>query len=137
MTIDDPTDVLKGLSENYRSIRLKRGVVGKTGQGMLVLLAIWGVIVWQLSDDPLRDKALFIAGLISTGVFWWWVKSTQEFAEKNPAHALLEGAELSEYKRFETQFKGITSVYDAIYISDPSTPTPTLSDAQNERADDA
>jgi hypothetical protein len=120
MPIDDPTDVLKGLSESYRSIRLRRGVVGKTGQAMLVLLGIWGVIVWQLSDDPLRDKALFIAGLISTRIFWWWTKSTQEFAEKNPAHALLEGAELLEYKRFETQFKGIISFYDSVYISDPS-----------------
>lgn len=135
MPIDDPTDVLRGLSESYRSIRLRRGVVGKTGQAMLILLGIWGIIVLQLSDDPLRDKALFIAGLISTGIFWWWTKSTQDFAEKNPAHVLLEGAELLEYKRFETQFKGITSFYDTVYISDPS--TRSLIDIQEKPVDNA
>jgi hypothetical protein len=128
MAVDDPTDILKRLSETYRSVRLGRGVVGKTGQAMLGLLGIWAIVVWQLSDNIPRDVALIISGLFPTGVFWWWTKSTQDFAQKNPAQALLEGAELLEYQKFDAQIKGLTTVDRLPVISDPLKPTPPVID---------
>jgi hypothetical protein len=63
-------------------------------------------IAWRWSDNLLADAGLGLAGLVATGVFVWWTSSTQKFAERNPAQALLEGAEFLEYQRFEAQAKG-------------------------------
>lgn len=122
----ETSDILKRLSEGYRSVRLGRGVVGKTGQAMLALLGVWAVIVWQLNDSPVRDGALIFAGLAATGIFWWWARSTQDYAQKNPAQALLEGAELLEYQKFEAQAKGLPSLPRSPSISDPMRPTPPM-----------
>lgn len=103
-------DWIKRLTESYRQVRLGRGVVGKTGHAMLALLAVWAVIAWRWSGNLWGDVGLVLAGLVATGVFVWWVKSTQDFAERNPAQALLEGAEFLEYQRFEAQAKGMPTL---------------------------
>jgi hypothetical protein len=128
MPAEESTDILKHLSETYRSVRLGRGVVGKTGQAMLGLLGIWAIVVWQLSDSVTRDIALVAAAIIATGAFWWWTKSTQQFAKENPARVLLEGAELLEYQKFEAQIKGFSSIPESSRISDPSKSTPPVID---------
>ena len=130
MPIGDPADdIIKRLSETYRSVRLGRGVVGKTGQAMLGLLAMWSIIVWQLSDNIMRDASLIVSGLIATGIFWWWSNSIQRFAKENPAQALLEGAELLEYQKFEAQIKGFSHIEFALITSDPNMPQPSLVDS--------
>jgi hypothetical protein len=121
---DPGSDILKRLGETYRSVRLGRGVVGKTGHAMLALLGIWAVIAWQLSDNLYRDFGLLIAGTAATAIFWWWTRSTQQFAERNPAQALLEGAELLEYQRFEAQIKGFPPIKDSIRVTDPTQSLP-------------
>jgi hypothetical protein len=77
---------------------------------MLALMVVWGVVAWRWSADLLADAGLLVAGLAATAVVIWWVRSTQSFAERNPAQAMLEGAEFLEYQRFEAQAKGITSL---------------------------
>lgn len=73
---------------------------------MLGLLGVWLLIVWRWTDNIWADVGLGLIGAAATGAFVWWVKSTQDFAERNPAQALLEGAELLEYQKFEAQAKG-------------------------------
>src|SRR3712207_2125779 len=48
--------------------------------------------------------------LVPTGAAVWWIKNMQNFAERNPAQAMLEGAEFMEFKRFEAQAKGVPSL---------------------------
>lgn len=73
---------------------------------MLALLGVWLLIVWRWTDNIWTDVGLALIGAAAAGVFVWWVKSTQDFAERNPAQALLEGAELLEYQKFEAEAKG-------------------------------
>jgi hypothetical protein len=131
----DPTDILKRLSEGYRSVRLARGVVGKTGHAMIALLGVWGIIVWQLGDNSLRNVSLIFAGVVATLIFWWWTRSTQDFAQRNPAQALLDGAELLEYQKFEAQMKGLPSLPPSPSISDPLKPEPPIVEIPARRSD--
>jgi hypothetical protein len=55
------------------------------------------------------DIAFLAGGLAITAIYVWWVRKSFDFAEKNPGVALLEGAELIEYQRFEAQAKGLLS----------------------------
>src|SRR5579859_1743330 len=123
MSGEDPYEILRRLAESYRQIRLGRGVVGKTGHATLGLFALWAIILFRLSDSWLLDSLLFGGGVIITGIYCWWTKKTHEFAEKNPGLALLEGAELIEYQRFEAQAKGLASVSGLPAIPDPSAVT--------------
>jgi hypothetical protein len=123
----DPDEWVKKLSEKYSSIRLARGgVVSKTGHAMLAVIATWAVIFWQLSDNAIRNISLILGGAILTGVFIWWVRSTQRFAERNPAQAMLEGAEFLEWHKFEAQAKGLPKLQSSPIISDPSQPLPAI-----------
>lgn len=121
----DPSDWIRRLTESYRSVRFPRGVVGKTTQGMLALLGVWGVVLWRWSENLITDAGLLAAGLVASGVFIWWVRTTQAFAERNPAQAILDGAEFVEYKKFEAQVKGLPPTTATILISDPDKPAPS------------
>lgn len=88
-----PEQLAQKLSETFSRVRLGRGVVARTGNGMLALLAVWGVIAWRWSDNLIADAGLLIIGIAATAVYWGWMKSTQNFAERNPAQAMLEGAD--------------------------------------------
>jgi len=116
---EDPIEFVKRLAESYRQIRLGRGVVGKTGHATLGLLAVWGIIVLRLSDNIWLDAALLASGIIVTLIYKWWVNGTQKYAKENPGLALLEGAELIEYQKFEAQAKGLPNPESTPLISDP------------------
>jgi hypothetical protein len=115
----DPTEILKKLGEHYRGIKFGRGVVGKTSYVILGLIGLWTAIIFRLSPDMWLSGALFAAGLIITGVSIWWVRGTQAFAEKNPELAMLEGAELVEYKKWEAEIKGLSGPVRGRTIPDP------------------
>lgn len=93
---EDPFDFVKKLVETHRQIRFGRGLVGKTTNATLGLLALWGIVLWRLSGNPWLDIPLFLGGGVATAVYIWWIKRTHVFAEKNPSVALLEGAQLLE-----------------------------------------
>ncbi|MDQ6867902.1 MAG: hypothetical protein M3178_05710 [Pseudomonadota bacterium] len=60
----------------------------------------------KITDSIVTDTVLFVVGAVVTSLFIWWVRKTQEFAEKNPAQAILDGAEFIEYQKFTAQVKG-------------------------------
>lgn len=123
MGAEADTAWIKKLSENYSSIRLARGgVVSKTSHVLLALIGVWAVIAWQLSENLIRDVGLVLAGTIATSLVAWWVRSTQAFAERNPAQAMLDGAEFLEFHKFEAQAKGIPPSSTSILVTDPKNP---------------
>jgi hypothetical protein len=119
----DPIEVLKKIAESHRQIRFGRGVVGRTSYATIAILGIWAVVVARLSENLLLDGALLLGGLISTGIYCWWVKGTHRYAKENPALALLEGAELLEYQRFEAQVKGGPDSGRLLPINNPYLPS--------------
>ena len=95
------------LGESYSQIQFGPGVVGKTSRATLALLAVWGVILFRLSTDLGMNTFLVGGGLIATMIYKWWVDKSHTFAEKHPDLALMEGAQLIEYRKFEAQAKGL------------------------------
>lgn len=107
MADDSDGGWIKKAVENGLGIRFGRGVVGKTSHAMIVLIVIWGLVVWKLGDNIVANCFLIGAALIATFIFIWWTRSTQQFAERNPAQAMLDGAEFLEYRRIETEAQGV------------------------------
>ncbi|SRR5258706_10344254 len=93
---EDPLSQLKGLAEQYSSVKLGPGVVSKTAMVLLGLIGLWAIIFWRLDPSAtwVFNTALMIGGLAITGVGIWWIKKAHDFAEKHPGVALLEGAQL-------------------------------------------
>jgi hypothetical protein len=102
-------DLLKhfGISaESVNRIRLGRGVVGKTTSAVVVVLLVLAVAIYKLSDPKL---VLLLAGLVSL-IFIIYFVGVLRFADKNPGAALLEGAELLQWKQFDMEAKGLPEV---------------------------
>lgn len=102
----DPNDIIRRVAEAGMGIRFGRGVVAKTGYAIIVVLGIWLAIVFRLGASLTLNLFLIGVGLVATCLGIWWVRATQSFAERNPAQAMLDGAEFLEYQRFEAQVKG-------------------------------
>jgi hypothetical protein len=102
----DPLEAIKQLAESFRQVKLGPGVVGKTSYVMLALVVVWGLVIWRLTDNAIQDAALIVAAGVITAIGAWWIRRTHAFAEKNPGLALLEGAQLLEYRRFLVHAKG-------------------------------
>ncbi|WP_152664085.1 hypothetical protein [Sphingomonas sp. SRS2] len=86
-------------------MKLGKGVVAKTSHATIATVGVWIVVVCRLGESATLNVALMLAGAAATGLCAWWVKSTQAYAERNPAQAMLEGAEFLEYRRLEEQAK--------------------------------
>lgn len=106
----DPNEIIRQVAERGLGIKFGRGVAAKTAYAMIALLVIWLGVIWKLGDGLMLNCFLIGAALAATAVDVWWIWSTQRFAERNPAQALLDGAEFIEYKKFEAEVKGGAAV---------------------------
>jgi hypothetical protein len=88
-------------------VRLGRGVVSKTSYVAAGLLAVWVLVLWKWSDSAVMDVGLLFVGCLATAFCVWFIRSTRAYAEKNPGLALLEGAELVEWRRMDVAAKGM------------------------------
>lgn len=122
MADSDPHDTpqwLRRLASTYQGVRFGRGLVGKTSYAVVALIPVWLIIVTRVSSDLMLDGALVGSGAFITVGVLWWTGSTQRFAERNPAQAMLDGGELLEYQRFEAQAKGLAPLRDNLLTADP------------------
>jgi len=71
---------------------------------------VWLAIAWRWTGTLSANFGMLIAGSVSTLFGAWYIKGTQSFAERNPAQALLEGAELLEWQKTEIQAKGLPPI---------------------------
>jgi hypothetical protein len=110
---EDPSESLRKVLESARNVRLGRGVVSKTSYVAVLPLSVWGVVAWRWSDNAVLDIGLLAIGMCATIFAMWFIKGTREFAERNPELALLEGAELLEWRRMEVAAKGVPPELDS------------------------
>ena len=122
MPSEDPSDTVNGILASGRNIRLGRGVVAKTSYIAAITVLVWGMVAWKWSENLVMDAGLLMLGLITTCFTMWFIKGTQSFAERNPAQAMLEGAELLEWHKMEVQAKGSPPVRNPPLIEYHSVP---------------
>jgi len=115
---EDPMETITKALEHARNVRLGRGVVSKTSYVAAALLVVWVLVLWRWSDSAPMDGGLLLVGVLATIFAVWFIRSTRSFAEKNPALALLEGAELIEWRKLEVAAQGIPSPPKTILIED-------------------
>lgn len=98
--------------ESSRNVKLGRGVISKTSFVAALVPAVWIAIALRLTGNLYADLALLLPGIMATGFAVWYIKSSHTFAEKNPAQALLEGAEFLEYTRIGAATRSLPSPGD-------------------------
>jgi hypothetical protein len=104
-----PDEILATAVESSRNVKFGRGVVSKTTYVAALAVAVWLVIAWRWSDNMTANGGLILAGIVATAFACWYIKASQNFAERNPAQALLDGAEFLEWTRLEAAAKGLPS----------------------------
>jgi glucose-6-phosphate-specific signal transduction histidine kinase len=119
MSDTDPSITVEKVLETSRNVRLGRGVVSKTSYIAAALIIMWGMIVWRWTADLTANAGLFLIGAAVSAFAIWFIKSTRTYAERNPALALLEGAELLEWRKMDVAAKGIPSQPNAPLIEGP------------------
>lgn len=108
--------------ESARNVRLGRGVVSKTSYIAALPLLVWGIVVWKWSENLTTDAGLSFVGIVATIFAAWFIRSTRDFAERNPALALMEGAELIEWRKMEVAAQGIPAPANPTLIEDRGGP---------------
>ena len=88
-------------------IRLAHGIVGKTSY---VAAALFVLLIVAILRDPSYVFAVVVLGVLSflvylAGMLW--------FANRHPGVALLEGAELIQWRQMDIAAKSITAVENA------------------------
>jgi hypothetical protein len=101
----DPEQVVRSIAEAGKGVRLGPGVVGKTTYATIALVTLWTIIAFRIGTSAVLNGFLLSVGVMATGAYVFWVLATQRFAERNPAQAMLEGAQFLEFKRFEAESK--------------------------------
>lgn len=109
MAQGNPDDIVAAALQSSRNIKFGRGVVSKTTVVAVGVVAVWGAIAWRLGENITLNATLLIAGVLATAFAVWYTRSSQNYAERNPAQALLEGAEFLEWTRLEAAAKGLPS----------------------------
>jgi hypothetical protein len=93
---DDLTRTLLARIQALGHIRLAQGVVGKASVVAGIVLLTLGAIAMRVDSDLL----LVIAGIVVL-VFFVYLAAVLWFAHRHPEQALLEGAEIIQYRRLE------------------------------------
>jgi len=110
---DDLTRTLLARMQALGHIRLAHGVVGKTSVVAGLALLVLGSIAWRVSTD-----LLLVTGGMVLVIFFVYLGAVLWFAHRHPELALLEGAEIIQYRQQEMA-KGVTE----LPRSPPTTPT--------------
>ena len=118
-------------TESINSIRLARGVVGKTSYVALGGFFVLAVVAWRLSSA----EFLMIVTGATTLIFLVYFIGILLFASRNPGAALLEGAELITWQKQELAAKSLLEPPKVPAIPDPKGITLSSTDIDIEEPD--
>ena len=108
-------------------IRLAHGVVGKTSIVAGIVFLVLGGITWRLPVDSL----FLFGGMIAAG-FFVYLLAVMWFAHKHPEQALLEGAEIIQFRQQEMAAKGLpTPPSSPLTLNPADPPQPPIQSTEN------
>ena len=113
----------------FARIKGGRGVVGRTGQVMIVALIVLGSIAWRISNE----NFLMISGAAIIVFVVAIVLLLLRWAEKNPELAVMEGLDLAAYRQAEVAALGMPQPPGGPAVADPGTITIEFPSARRER----
>jgi hypothetical protein len=102
---DSLTQMLFARAQALGHIRLARGVVGKTSIVAGIVFLVLSGVAWRMPTD-----VLFTFGVILLLGFFAYIAAMLWFAHRHPEQALLEGAEIIQYRQQEMAAKGVTEL---------------------------
>jgi hypothetical protein len=114
---DDPTRTLLARMQALGHIRLAHGVVGKTSVVTGLALLVLAGIAWRVSTDLL----LVMGGMVLL-IFFVYLAAVLWFAHRHPEQALLEGAEIIQYREQEMAAKGVPELPRVAPTTPPELP---------------
>ena len=103
-------EFLKEFAEGSKKIKFAPGVIGKSTMIWLEVVAAWIIVFWRLSGGgPWWLNVEILGGVVAlTLAVMRETGRMRAYAKENPGPAMVEGAELTEYKRLEVaQAKGL------------------------------
>jgi hypothetical protein len=116
---EDPTRALLARIQTLGHIRLARGVVGKTSVVAGIALLVLGSIAWRINAQLL----LVMTGAVLLA-FFAYLAAVLWFAHRHPEQALLEGAEIIQYREQEMAAKGAPMLPRSAPTTPPPSPVP-------------
>lgn len=99
----------------FDKVKLSRGVVGKSSQVAMAAFAVLGLVAWNLREP---SYLIVLACLVSILLAAYFV-AVLWFANKNPGVALLEGAELIQWRQLEASAKGVVATPELTANTNP------------------
>ncbi len=112
-------DFLKNIglaTETVSRVRLGQGVVGKATIAVVAAFVVLGIVAWRLSEPWF----LLAIGAAVVVLFFVYLKRTMDFADKNPAAALLEGAHFLKWQQTDLAAKGMLTPPPSEVVIDPT-----------------
>jgi len=119
-----------GLLTTLDRIRFS-GVVGKITLATITFFIFLSVAVWKLTTEWMIFSASFLGFL---GIIFV-VHKVMDFANSHPAEAMLEGAELVQYRQVELAAKNIGVLPSGPAVPSPSQPLALPLDAGTEETE--
>ena len=104
---------------SFQRIRLGRGAVGKTASIMLGACGVFAVIAYGTSGHVV---ALIALAAMFTMLVLIVIYGILDFASRNPAQALLEGADLVKWREIDMAAKNVPALPPGPSEPDPQNP---------------
>jgi hypothetical protein len=112
-------------SSAFDRIRFSRGIIGKASYVAVAAMLALGIVAYNLREPML----LLAIGLLIVFLFVAFFVGTLWFANKHPGPALLEGAELIQWRQMETTASNPPESIDRELIE----PVPQIEDQERKR----
>ncbi len=117
---------IRQLTEGTAKVKLPGGIVGKTAYVLIAFCVALASIAVAIRSPGIGYAAIAAITIIVPSVIWWLIR----FAERNPAPAILEGAEYVVYQQIQLAQKNVGVLPPS--PSEPPAAEPTLLPSQAE-----
>ena len=128
---DNPLEIMKALTQSTGGmLRFGKGFMGRSAGLLYVLLLILGVAIARVPGTI----AILSIAVLAIVAFFLWLIVMRDHTQKHPDSALLEGAEWTAWKKYESRTKMIANPPALPAISEPGAP-PLLPESEVEESD--